>query len=193
MTPRFHEWKRATNSLPQAECEFDKWAVVAVAGVIFADKSGELLVLRSGRFRLSLERQLERMKLLARSWDLDVAVMRRSSKIARVVIYRAAKVKEDLSRVPRWIFEEMGYPPDIEAGAFIQEVGRRWRDGEDIPPEIGFSLGYPVKDVLGFMKMLPLPYTGSCGWKIYGNPRTSLQKSREFRRAREEASLALSI
>jgi hypothetical protein len=191
MMQRLHEWKRATNNLPETEGEFDKWAIVAVASVIFADKSGELLILRSDLFRLSIKRQLERMKLLAHSWDLDIAALRCSSKIARIIVYRAAKVKKVLSRVPRWIFEEMGYPADIEADAFIEEVGRRWRNNEDIPHEIGFSLGYPVKDVLGYMELIPLPCTGMCGWRIYGNPSTSLRRSREFKRAKEETSLAL--
>ena len=193
MTHQFHEWKKATKNLPHAEGEFDRWAIVDIASVIFAGKSGELLVLTCGQFRLSIEQQLERMKLLARAWGLSIVALQRSSKIARILVYRAAKVKDVLSRMPRWVLEKMGYPTDIEPNAFIDELGRRWRDNEDIPHEVGFCLGYPVKDVLGYMQLVPLPYTGSCGWRIYGNPRVSLRRSRAFRRAREAASAALSM
>lgn len=41
------------------------------------------------------------------------------------------------------------------------------------PDEIGVFLGYPLKDVLGFMGLLPLPYIKTQGWRIYGDEKLS--------------------
>ena len=70
---------------------------------------------------------------------------------------------------------------------FLEEVGRRWRHKGQIPHEIGLALGYPIKDVLGYMGLVPLPCTGGCGWRIYGDPNPSLRRSCEFERARGQA------
>lgn len=193
MSPQLETWKTSTSELPEEETEFEKWMVITVAGVLFSSKAGELLVLTCGQFGLSIDRQIERMEAFSQSWALSMKVLCRTCGNARVVVYRAKKVREMLSEVPQWAFEEMGYPPDIGPNRFIEEVGRRWREGEEMPHEIGFSLGYPVKDVLGYMKLVPLPCTGSCGWRIYGDPDPSLRRSQAFMQAREEAAAALSM
>jgi hypothetical protein len=193
MSPQLEAWKTSTSELSEEERAFEKWMVVTVAGVLFAGKAGELLVLTCGQFGLSIDRQIERMEAFSRSWGLSMMVLCRACGNARVVVYRANRVREILSEVPRWAFEEMGYPPDIGPNRFIEEVGRRWREGLGMPHEIGFSLGYPVKDVLGYMALVPLPCTGNCGWRIYGDPDPSLRRSEAFREAREQAATFLSM
>ncbi|NJN67192.1 MAG: DUF3793 family protein [Chloroflexaceae bacterium] len=72
----------------------------------------------------------------------------------------------------------LGYVCPITAHAFVFEVGQRWREGGNLPHEIGLALGYPVKDVLGYMGLLPLDFTGCCGWRVYGDPSPSFAMSR---------------
>ncbi|MGM0470751.1 MAG: DUF3793 family protein [Bacillota bacterium] len=42
-----------------------------------------------------------------------------------------------------------------------------------IPPEIGIFLGYPLKDVLGFIGLPQLKLTKIKGWRVYGDSRVS--------------------
>jgi hypothetical protein len=56
--------------------------------------------------------------------------------------------------------------------------------GEGFPHEIGVFLGYPLKDVAGFMGWAPLPFTCQGPWKIYGDPQESLRLAETFRRCR---------
>jgi hypothetical protein len=55
----------------------------------------------------------------------------------------------------------------------------------DFPHEIGAILGYPLKDVAGFMGWVNLPVTGQGPWKIYGDPRPSLDAVAACRSCRE--------
>lgn len=56
---------------------------------------------------------------------------------------------------------------------------------EGFPHEIGAVLGYPLKDVAGFMGWVHLPVTGQGPWKIYGDPRPSLEVVAACRSCRE--------
>lgn len=57
-------------------------------------------------------------------------------------------------------------------GLLTELAGRCTAAG--FPHEIGAILGYPLKDVAGFMGWVRLPVTGQGPWRIYGDPRPSL-------------------
>lgn len=53
--------------------------------------------------------------------------------------------------------------------------------GGSFPHEIGIFLGYPLKDVAGFMGIAPIPFACQGPWKIYGDPEKSLKLAETFR------------
>nr|WP_279342320.1 DUF3793 family protein [Geotalea sp. SG265] len=59
------------------------------------------------------------------------------------------------------------------------------------PHEIGVLLGYPLKDVVGFMGLAPLPYTCQGPWKIYGEAKESLCLAETFRCCRRRMAEGL--
>jgi hypothetical protein len=70
--------------------------------------------------------------------------------------------------------KKAGYGELSDSDAALAELERRLRQG-GFPHEIGLFLGYPLKDVAGFMGWTKLPVSGQDTWKIYGNPRKSLE------------------
>lgn len=50
----------------------------------------------------------------------------------------------------------------------------------DFPHEIGIFLGYPLKDVLGFMGYGKYEFFETKSWKIYGNPTDSYKTYNSF-------------
>lgn len=56
----------------------------------------------------------------------------------------------------------------------------------NIPHEIGAFLGYPLKDVRGFIRGTAKPFPGVCMWRIFGPPTRSLRLNELFRRERKE-------
>lgn len=59
------------------------------------------------------------------------------------------------------------------------------------PHEIGVFLGYPLKDVAGFMGWASLPFTCQGPWKIYGDPKRSLDLAEAFRQCRHRMARRL--
>lgn len=93
---------------------------------------------------------------------------------------RLGKVLQD-NRVRRYL-TALGYPPDGTTDGFVRVLAKKLRGG-DFPHEIGIFLGYPLKDVYGFMGA-KIPYRKTMGWRMYGDIRASEAAYHSFRDAR---------
>lgn len=187
MSPQFIKWKSGINRATKNGSDFEKWLFIRLSAVLLAGKAGELFPLKMGLFGLRIDAQIRRIDDLSSTWNYSYCVLCQSFSCAKIVIYHPKKVKKSLSELPPWVFDATGYPHNIEPGDFLEEVGKRWDEKKEIPHEVGLALGYPIKDVLGYMGLLSLPCTGMCGWRIHGDPQPSLCISRKYKRARQRA------
>jgi hypothetical protein len=60
-----------------------------------------------------------------------------------------------------------------------------------IPHEVGVFLGYPLDDVVGFIKNGGRREKISGYWKVYGNEKYALEKFGEYRNAETNAALKM--
>ena len=67
---------------------------------------------------------------------------------------------------------EGGYPPQVDVDAYLDRLALNISYGP-IPHEIGLFLGYPLKDVLGYIGHPSLKLSKIKGWKVYRNPKIS--------------------
>lgn len=189
LIPRsFVDWKMQVEGLPTPAAEFERWLFVHVAGVLFGGKAGELLNLPADQFGMNIAERLARVVTLTGLWGVSYHILNQDVTSIQVVIYNWEKVHNVLVAVSPCILScELNYARGMHPEEFLAEVARRWRERGEIPHEIGLALGYPPKDVLGYMGLLPLQCTGCCGWRIYGDPTDSLCQSRMFADARRQA------
>ena len=188
----YSDWKKEVSLLNNSETEFQKWLFIHIAGVQFGGKAGELLNLTDGECGLGIKEQLSVIEKLSAKWKFHAHILKHDPSSAKVVIYNYAKVKGVLLRVPPCIlFEKLGYPAGVSPEEFLAEIRRRWYIKGEIPHEVGLALGYPIKDVLGYMGLMPLECMGICGWRIYGDPAPSLDRCKKFTQARQCAMIFL--
>jgi len=88
------------------------------------------------------------------------------------------------------ILGKAGYPETGRLAPVLDELNRRVA-GEGFPHEIGVFLGYPLKDVVGFLGWARLNFTCQGPWKIFGDPRPSLSLARLHRQCRSAMSRQL--
>lgn len=120
-----------------------------------------------------------------------VELQRRADRVL-VMIYRPEALEQVvLDPQVRQVLEGIGYRYASSMEAL--HALRRRIDGDEFPHEVGFFLGYPQKDVLGFMGLNDLPVSGRGPWRMYGELSSSLSTLRRHRAAREAACSALSI
>ncbi len=167
----------------------EDWLVVAAGAVIFGDKTGELIPLNCRRWQAPLEECIAAARTTAEINGLQCRALCRCHSCARVLIYDEARLKHDLDRIPAWVWRRLGYSGQISLELFLKDLDRKWRRPSQIPHEIGLCLGYPLKDVLGYLNLINLPCTGCCGWRIYGRPATSLRRKQNFDKARSTARI----
>ena len=96
-----------------------------------------------------------------------------------IYLYRPARLEAVLGRPEvRQFLQQEGYALPLQAAGdacqplLAQLAGRLACDG-DFPHEIGVFLGYPLEDVVGFIRNRGQNFT-CCGcWKAYGDPDTA--------------------
>ena len=64
---------------------------------------------------------------------------------------------------------------------------------EKIPHEVGVFIGYPLKDVKGFMEKLPRTPVHRGDWTVFGDAAESLEKMSLYRKAEEFAGKILDV
>lgn len=80
-----------------------------------------------------------------------------------------------------------GYPNSYNLDNYLAVLLEKFK--EEIPHEIGIFLGYPIKDVMGFMGHKSLKLTKTRGWQVYGDPKISdykYEKIMKIRKIHEE-------
>lgn len=77
----------------------------------------------------------------------------------------------------------LGYPQQYSVEGYVNYLITRL-GSKDFPHEIGLFLGYPLKDVLGYIGHPSLKLVKINGWKIYGNDKLSNQRYESFLQAR---------
>ncbi len=194
LDPQFHSWKEEVAHISTAETEFTKWLFIQVASVLFADKSGELLTMPHGQFGLSIGQRIKHTAQLARRWGCCQMLLSQSQYSVKIIFYRPERVQAALDEIPNYLWRgRLGYAATRHPITFLAEVGRRWRASGEIPHEIGLALGYPTRDVLGFMNLLPLEFIGACGWRVYDDLTKAMRRSEEYMRAKQMATVFLAI
>ncbi len=69
--------------------------------------------------------------------------------------------------------KRLGYPVRKGWKAVLDHLAVRFSDG-GFPHEVGVFLGYPLKDVAGFLGWGQLRHSAAGPWQIYGKPEPSL-------------------
>ena len=122
---------------------------------------------------------------------LDYIELKVEAESSLVLFYNPAVLDATLAerRNRRWL-AHLGYPENGTTDELLAELRFRWA-GKDMPHEVGVFIGYPLKDVAGFMRRIPATPVHHGAWRVYGGARESLEKMRLYASAEEEARVAL--
>jgi len=103
----------------------------------------------------------------------------------RLILLYSPVLLENLLARPnvRNFLSKAGYPAYRGAQQALEELTRRVTQ-DDFPHEIGLFLGYPLKDVAGFMGWAAIPFSSNGPWRIYGDPGRSLHLANSHKACR---------
>ena len=174
-------------------CRLIRHLVIKLAPVILGEKPAGLLRLTNCR-RLAGGKQFDlfcaRQREILAALRLECRILRRNSRNLVVLFFRQEILAAHLARPETAEFlRERNYIP----GAELTELACRCEDSTgEFPHEIGIFLGYPLKDVRGFLEnpadCLTLPHGL---WRVAGDPAESLEIMARYRRAEHSIRIIL--
>ena len=122
---------------------------------------------------------------------LELLVERDSS---LVLFYHPETMVRTLSESEnRALLEHCGYRTDAGCDAMLRELQRRFRRGNGLPHEVGIFLGYPAKDVAGFMANLPRTPVEHGRWAVYGDAGESIARMSLYSKVEAAAERILNV
>lgn len=117
-----------------------------------------------------LPRELAALDERLREKGLRVAVLKETKAKASVYLYREADLTAVLEcPAVREFLSAYGYQA-FDVDAALNHLRARLKAGDDFPHEIGVFLGYPLRDVIGFIRDGGKNCTVCGCWKAYGDP-----------------------
>lgn len=186
--------------MPAAICESHRkellrFLLLKTAAVRNGVKPGELLRVRhcystrnAGGFQFCLYRK-DIFDLLR----LDYLELRTESDSSLVLFYHPSGLADALACPEnRAVLRQCGYAETASPADRLAELKRRFSSGK-LPHEVGVFIGYPAKDVAGFMADLPRTPVHRGDWQVFGDARESLRRMALYRRVERAARRLLDV
>lgn len=112
-------------------------------------------------------------------------ILRKREGAALIYVCRSSHLKRDLSRPGVALFlQRYGYW-SVEPAYALLQLRQRLIESEDFPHEIGVFLGYPLGDVIGFIKNAGKSSKCSGCWKVYCNECEAVRTFAKYKKCRE--------
>lgn len=116
--------------------------------------------------------------------ELQLEEIRRINGRQQVIFYHRTSLDDVLSKTQNLEFlQSIDYPTSYSMDGYLQHVLQKIQS-RVFPHEIGIFLGYPLKDVMGFMGHCSLPYVRTEGWRVYGDEKCSNATHEKYQQAR---------
>lgn len=147
-------------------------------------KPAELLnipINEGGTKNLALE---ELRAYLLQDKDIKLREIKKQNGRVQVLFYHCNALDNALCNNTNLKFlRGLGYPEQYSLEGYVDFLVARL-NRKDFPHEIGLFLGYPFKDVLGYIGHPSLKLVKINGWKIYGDDKLSNKRYESFLQAR---------
>ena len=101
-----------------------------------------------------------------------------------IYLYRRTWLHRILRQSANQAFlRRMGYTSQADGEMLLEQLSDRLCLEQEFPNEIGVFLGYPLEDVVGFIRNGGRNYTCSGCWKAYGDPTAAQRRFEEYRQS----------
>ena len=103
-----------------------------------------------------------------------------------IYLYRAGWLRSILSEPSNRAFlARQGYQTDQDCPGLLRQLSRRLCLEREFPHEIGVFLGYPLGDVMGFIRSGGRNCRHAGCWKVYCNEAETLRLFEKFKKCRD--------
>ena len=149
-----------------------------VAATIYGVKPAEILFIAERDYHRVCE------CFFRKTAGVYIHSVKHSGNKRQVMVYHKDRLDRILQSVEtRTFLESFGYRRSGTTEDYVGQLLERLQE-DAFPHEIGVFLGYPLKDVCGYLGLNDLEHTMTKGWKMYGDTRESERLHERFTMAR---------
>ncbi|WP_408954988.1 DUF3793 family protein [Natroniella sp. ANB-PHB2] len=177
------------------ETDFIRYTLESIGATIMGAKPAEIKNIKVAEDNYELWKRCKN-KFLDHYEQLNFVELNKGVNRRKILFYHHATLNRQLDNGKVIDFlKRLGYPKQYSLKLYLDLLVTKLKGhelgNEDFPHEIGIFLGYPLKDVLGFMGYNDLPLTSRKGWKVYGDKTISSLQKNKFDLARDHFSRRL--
>lgn len=161
------------------------WVLEILGPVILGSKPSEILNI-STKDALRVEKLKEIKSFFSNCMKISYTIIDTYDGGTRVLFFNEESLSNVLSNKKCVNFLKfIGYPTSANVDEYVDILVDKLHS-EDFPHEIGIFLGYPLKDVVGFMGYGNYEFYKTKNWRIYGDPLISEKVYNNFLRDRNK-------
>lgn len=169
--------------IKNSQC-LDRYIIEYCAPTLAGIKTG-------GMFRIKfsseseMNAEIQNMKNILKPKKVSLTVLKSTGTNALIYVFREDKLKNDLKNPDVGkLLDELGYSKG-GINTVLRQLKEKMTENGDFPHEIGAFLGYPPKDVIGFVKNKGGNCLCSGWWKVYHNAENAKKMFLKFNKCRE--------
>lgn len=161
---------------------FEKWIVQLLGPVLLGEKPAEIV-----SFPKKDNLELRGIKdIFSKCNKVSYKEFVAFNGCKKILFYNNKLLDSTLSDLRNLVFlKKLGYGEKYSLDNYLGHLIKKM-EKDSIPHEIGVFLGYPLKDVIGFMGHPSLKLTKINGWNVYGDSRLSDEKYVKFNNAKQQ-------
>lgn len=165
--------------------DFIGWLVEILGPVLIGSKPSELLSFP--KHEKHLLRKIDSIeKHIGKCERITYKLFKNKNGNLKILFYNTKSLDAYLRDFRNKKFlTSLGYPKEYNLEEYLKIIIDKMITG-NIPHEIGVFLGYPLKDIMGFIGHPSLKLTKINGWRVYGDPRLSDERLSEFMEAKNK-------
>lgn len=162
----------------------DRYIIEYCAPTLAGMKTGGMFRIKfSSESKMNAE--IQNMKNILKPKKVSLTVLKSTGTNALIYVFREDKLKNDLKNPDLDnLLDELGYSKG-GINTVLRQLKERMTENGDFPHEIGAFLGYPPKDVIGFVKNKGSNCLCSGWWKVYHDAENAKKMFLKFDKCRE--------
>lgn len=149
-----------------------KWLLELLGPVLMGSKPCEILNIPN--FDVAREIKLNNIKNhFSLCCKIDFIIIDKKEKGLKILFVNKESLANQLKIIKVQNFLKfLGYPNNMDVDSYLSHLVEKLK-GDVFPDEIGIFLGYPLKDVVGFMGYGNYKFHNTKCWRVYGDPKPS--------------------
>lgn len=149
-----------------------KWLLELLGPVLFGSKSAEIISIPY--FDANKEIKLNDIKNhFSMCSKIHFIVIDKKEKGLKILFVNKESLANQLNNIKvKNFLKFLGYPNNMDVDSSLSHLIEKLKS-DVFPDEIGVFLGYPLKDVVGFMGYGNYKFHNTKYWRVYGDPKPS--------------------